>query len=86
MTEPAAAGAPQDQRHSEETRTARMYRHWRGKLNDLKSAERGLDQNPERTREEEAKLNQVRGAIQVLEPILSDLQQVRPVNQSVLNR
>ncbi|GAA5500379.1 hypothetical protein Dxin01_00100 [Deinococcus xinjiangensis] len=64
---------------------ARTFKKWRSKLDGLKKARAELEAKPSRSAEEDLKLQQVIGAVNVLSGVLSDLQLVRPVNQSVLN-
>jgi len=69
----------------EDLATARLFRVWRKRLDKLKETHLSLKNNTERTPEEEAQYQQITGAINSVSTFLTDLQRVRPKNESTLN-
>lgn len=65
--------------------TTRIFRVWRKRLDTFKSAQAELPANPkDRTPVEQEKWLQLKGAIDVTSSFLTDLQRVRPQNESAL--
>lgn len=70
---------------SEATATQKVFRVWRKRLDVLKGEYARLDSCETRTEQDEQKFWQLKGAIDTLSAVLTDMQKVRPVNQSALN-